>query len=76
MSLIFAGSGTTGRVCIEEQEHSLLVDSDDELDRYLAKHIGHAASGMFVPEYRLLKNTDIEVVLEAAVTDQSAIVGQ
>lgn len=62
----FAGSGTTGRVCIEERRHSLLVDSDDELNRYLVKHIGHAASDMFMPEYRLIKNAGVEVVLEAA----------
>ncbi len=37
----FAGSGTTGRVCIEERRHSLLVDSDKKLHGYLDKHIKH-----------------------------------
>lgn len=35
----FAGSGTTGRVCIEENRHSILVDSDSSLKNYLQKHL-------------------------------------
>jgi len=34
----FAGSGTTGRVCIEEGRHSIMVDSDPEILKYFAKH--------------------------------------
>lgn len=59
----FAGSGTTGRVCIEEQRHSILVDSDKELNNYFDKHIKQIESNIFLPHYRLLKNTNIDLVL-------------
>lgn len=35
----FAGSGTTGAVCIEENRHSILVDSDVSLKSYFSKHL-------------------------------------
>jgi site-specific DNA-methyltransferase (adenine-specific) len=60
----FAGSGTTGRVCIEERRHSLLVDSDDKLPSYLDKHIGQIASNLFLPEYILMKESGLDAVLE------------
>lgn len=60
----FAGSGTTGRVCIEERRHSLLVDSDNKLYDYLDKHIGQIQPNLFLPEYRLIKNANIDTVLE------------
>lgn len=60
----FAGSGTTGRVCIEERRHSLLVDSDSKLNDYLDKHIAQISSNMFLPDYKLMKDVGIEVVLE------------
>ncbi|HQF42243.1 MAG TPA: site-specific DNA-methyltransferase [Ignavibacteriaceae bacterium] len=59
----FAGSGTTGRVCIEEQRHSILVDSDQKLNNYFDKHIKQIESNIFLPKYRLLKNIDINLVL-------------
>ncbi|MCF0218281.1 MAG: site-specific DNA-methyltransferase [Muribaculaceae bacterium] len=34
----FAGSGTTGAVCIEENRHSIMVDSDISLKAYFKKH--------------------------------------
>lgn len=34
----FAGSGTTGRVCIEENRHSIMVDADNSLKEYFKKH--------------------------------------
>ena len=60
----FAGSGTTGRVCIEEQRHSLLVDSEKTLYNYLDKHIAQIKSNMFLPKYRLMKDTNIGMILE------------
>ncbi len=60
----FAGSGTTGRVCIEERRHSLLVDSDNKLHDYLDKHIGQIQPNLFLPEYRLIKNANIDTVLK------------
>ena len=59
----FAGSGTTGRVCIEEKRHSILVDSDQKLNNYFDKHIKQIESNIFLPKYRLLKNIDINLVL-------------
>jgi site-specific DNA-methyltransferase (adenine-specific) len=60
----FAGSGTTGRVCIEERRHSLLVDSDNKLYGYLDKHISQIQPNLFLPAYRLVKDTNIDTVLE------------
>lgn len=60
----FAGSGTTGRICIEERRHSLLVDSDKNLYAYLDKHIKQIESNMFPLEYSLMKDANISTVLE------------
>jgi site-specific DNA-methyltransferase (adenine-specific) len=60
----FAGSGTTGRVCIEERRHSLLVDSDSKLYDYLDKHIGQIQTNLFLPKYHLIKNASIDIVLK------------
>jgi len=69
----FAGSGTTGRVCIEERRHSLLVDSDSQLYSYLDKHIKQIEPNLFLPKYRLMKNSSIYTVLdEIAIVNQQA----
>ncbi len=60
----FAGSGTTGRVCIEERRHSLLVDSDKKLHGYLDKHIKQIEANMFLPKYKLMKDANIDMVLK------------
>ena len=60
----FAGSGTTGRVCIEERRHSLLVDTDNKLHSYLDKHIDQIRSNLFLPEYSLIKDSNIDTVLQ------------
>ena len=60
----FAGSGTTGRVCIEERRHSLLVDSDNKLYGYLDKHIKQIKSNLSLPEYDLMKDSSLDSVLE------------
>ena len=60
----FAGSGTTGRVCIEERRHSLLADSDNNLHSYLDKHIEQIKSNFFLPEYSLMRDSNIDAVLE------------
>jgi len=69
----FAGSGTTGRVCIEEQRHSILVDSDDKLNTYFNEHIKQMQSNMFIPKYKLLKNTSIEKVLEEIESENNKL---
>jgi len=35
----FAGSGTTGRVCIEENRHCIMVDNDEATLKYFKKHL-------------------------------------
>jgi len=60
----FAGFGTTGRVCIEEQRHSILVDSEEKLYIYFDRHIKQIESNMFLPKYRIIKNTDINSVFK------------
>lgn len=60
----FAGSGTTGRVCIEERRHSILVDSDNKLYSYLDKHIEQIKTNLFLPEYSLMKDSSIDAVLD------------
>jgi site-specific DNA-methyltransferase (adenine-specific) len=69
----FAGSGTTGRVCIEERRHSILVDSDNKLHGYLEKHIEQIKLNLFLPEYNLIRDASIDAVLEeiAFVNQQS-----
>lgn len=60
----FAGSGTTGRVCIEEQRHSILVDSDKKLYKYFDDHIKKIEPNIFLPKYKLLKDINIDSVLK------------
>lgn len=60
----FAGSGTTGRVCMEECRHSILVDSDKKLNTYLEKHIEQIKYNMFLPEYKIRRDATIDVILE------------
>lgn len=59
----FAGSGTTGRVCIEENRHSILVDSDKKLHKYLDKHIEQIDLDIFSSTFRLVKDESVEEVL-------------
>lgn len=47
----FAGSGTTGRVCIEEGRHSILVDSDRGLRDYFKLHLGKMEAAKVVRKY-------------------------
>jgi site-specific DNA-methyltransferase (adenine-specific) len=58
----FAGSGTTGRVCVEEQRHSMLVDSSDALLKYFDAHLAQARS--LLTPYKLLTNVGSEEVFK------------
>jgi len=60
----FAGSGTTGRVCIEENRHSILVDSDAKLISYLKDHIDKMGNQVFIKPYELVINKPLDEVLE------------
>ena len=58
----FAGSGTTGRVCIEEKRHSILVDNDASLLKYLNAHIDKIPNLLY--DYELQNNPNIDEYLK------------
>lgn len=65
----FAGSGTTGRICIEEKRHSILVDSDKNMEAYFNKHLNKMKLGKFLNTYEVLKNPEIEDLLNLTKTE-------
>ena len=54
----FAGSGTTGRVCIEENRHSIMVDTDSSLISYFQKHLNKTDTSKF-KLYEICENPPI-----------------
>lgn len=54
----FAGSGTTGRVCIEENRHSIMVDTNISLKGYLKKHLNKIGQKTHKP-YKINDNITI-----------------
>ncbi len=60
----FAGSGTTGRVCIEEGRHSIMVDSNSMMKEYLDKHLEQSATGLFSIPYELVAVEDVKSFLK------------
>lgn len=68
----FAGSGTTGRVCIEERRHSILVDSDSKLNKYFQSHIYNLETNVTIKpyQYQLHENIDIELFLNKIKSNQ------
>lgn len=63
----FAGSGTTGAVCIEENRHSILVDSDPLLKEYFNKHLQKLDAAKSKP-FEVLEQTTIADYLNKART--------
>ena len=61
----FAGSGTTGRVCIEEGRNSILVDNDPKLNKYLQSHLENINGDMFIKPHSIIQGNDLEKVIEA-----------
>lgn len=59
----FAGSGTTGRVCIEEKRHSIMIDSDASLKEYFEKHRSKMNQPSSKP-YEILEDVDISEYLK------------
>lgn len=59
----FAGSGTTGRVCIEENRHSILVDADESLKSYFKKH-REQMNPVFAKPYEVLEDVPINDFLK------------
>ncbi len=59
----FAGSGTTGRVCIEENRHSIMVDADSSLKTYFEKHLDNMGKPLFLKPYQIIEDLDIKELL-------------
>ena len=59
----FAGSGTTGRVAIEEQRHSIMVDTDPKLLEYFELHLNQIKGNLFIKPYSVEINIPIEEAL-------------
>lgn len=55
----FAGSGTTGRICIEEGRHSILVDSDENLIKYLNLHLKNMNPSLFDRQYEIERDINV-----------------
>lgn len=53
----FAGSGTTGRICIEENRNSILVDNDKISLEYFKKHLQNMKT---TNNYEIFENKPIE----------------
>lgn len=60
----FAGSGTTGRVCIEENRHSIMVDADSSLKTYFEKHLDNMGKPLFLKPYQIIEDLDIKELLK------------
>jgi len=60
----FAGSGTTGRVCIEEKRNCIMVDNDKETVKYFEKHLDNMKLNKYLEEYILKINPDLDDFLD------------
>lgn len=66
----FAGSGTTGRVCIEEGRHSIMVDSNPQLLDYFNAHLDNQTFGCFDRPYEILLNPELTEFFASAKTTE------
>jgi site-specific DNA-methyltransferase (adenine-specific) len=60
----FAGSGTTGRICIEENRNSILVDSDPKMIEYFKQHIDNMKGNVFASEHCIKINPNLDEFLK------------
>lgn len=58
----FAGSGTTARVCIEENRHSIMVDSDKKTLEYFKEHLKNKGEQLFHKPYEQHVDSDIDKI--------------
>lgn len=54
----FAGSGTTGRVCIEEKRNCIMCDTDAQSKGFFEKHLKQMEGSLFVQPYTLNEDLD------------------
>lgn len=60
----FAGSGTTGRVCIEENRHSIMVDSDAKIKEYFNAHMQNSQNTLLHKPYEIIEEIPIKELLK------------
>jgi site-specific DNA-methyltransferase (adenine-specific) len=65
----FAGSGTTGRVCIEESRNSILVDSDPKMLEYFDLHLKSMNGSLFSAQHCIKTKPDLNEFLEIVKTE-------
>ena len=54
----FAGSGTTGRVCIEEMRNCIMCDQDEKTHGYFQQHLANMSLSQSPPTYILNASLD------------------
>ena len=60
----FAGSGTTGRVCIEENRHSIMVDNDSKTLEYFQKHLENKGDKILHKPFEQHVNKELDEILQ------------
>ena len=70
----FAGSGTTGRVCIEEGRNSILVDSDAKLNKYLDDHLSKMDLSPEIKPYVLEQAPELKDFLKSLEAERKTVV--
>jgi site-specific DNA-methyltransferase (adenine-specific) len=68
----FAGSGTTGRICIEEGRNSILVDNDLKSIEYFEQHLNNMGFDHLINDNKIIKNANREQVL-SFLTEQTGL---
>ena len=58
----FAGSGTTARVCVEENRHSIMVDSDKKTLEYFKEHIDKKGKQLFHKPFEQHIDSDLKTI--------------
>ncbi len=64
----FAGSGTTGRVCIEEQRNSIISDNDKKLFDYFSLHLNKIVKSEEL-SYEILTNPSLDDFFKRIIYD-------
>jgi len=65
----FAGSGTTGRICIEESRNSILVDNDPKMLEYFELHLKNMNGSFFSAQHYIKTNPDLNEFLKLVNTE-------
>ncbi len=60
----FAGSGTTSRVCVEENRHSIMVDSDKQMLEYFSQHIKNKNNSLLDKPFEQHVDKNLDEILD------------